>query len=115
MERAALLRAAAARVIDQHVAHDAGGDGEEMATVCEIELGRAGHAQISFVHDGGAGEGGLRRFELQVVARHALKLVVDERHELLKRGLVAPAPTRQKVGALPPVDLVCASPYSSPP
>ena len=57
-------------------------------------------SEIGFVYDRGALQRVIETLPPQVVVCHAAKLLVDQRHQQVKRGLVALSPLPQQLGNL---------------
>jgi len=73
---------AGAGVVDEDVAHGAGGDAEEVGAGMGVEVAGVGEAEIGLVNEGGGGEGVAGGFAAEEGAGDAAEFVVDEGEEL---------------------------------
>ena len=84
---APLQRAVLARVRDENLTHRAGGDAEEMRSILPVDPAARRKPDEHLVHE----RGGLQRvfgpLAAQVAARKRAQLAIDERNELIERGL----------------------------
>jgi hypothetical protein len=99
-----LLRAAAAFcipvpacVIDQNATHDLRGNGKEMRTVGPMHVLLIYDANVSLVDQGGGLQSMAFPFPAHVAAREPVQLVVDQRIQLVERGLIAIAPFSEQL------------------
>lgn len=81
-------------MIDQNIAHELGGDGEEMHAVIPVNRIVVDEPQVSFVHQGGAFESVLIALSRNAPGQPA-QLVVDQRHQLFACRAVAVVPSQQ--------------------
>jgi hypothetical protein len=81
--------------IHQDAPHHLGGDGEEMGAVLPAYASHIHQAQKGFVDQGGGLQGITRVFPLHVAPGHAAQFSVDQRGQLVERGVVAAAPGSQ--------------------
>jgi len=86
-------------MIHQQVAHLAGGDRIKVVAVLKAQL-LSGEPQIQLMHDGR----GLKRapwaFAARIIARHAAKLLVNQRKQLIGGLFIAVAPAPDQFGKL---------------
>ena len=64
-------------MIDEDLAHYAGGDAVEMRPALPVDLGVIDQAQVSFVHQGRGLERVVAALASQVAARYVAEFVVD--------------------------------------
>lgn len=88
---------AGAGVVDEDVAHGAGGDAEEVGAGVGVEVVGVGEAKVRFVDKGGGGEGMAGRFAAEEGAGDAAEFVVDEGEELFARLFIAFAKAEEKL------------------
>ena len=75
----------AARVIYQNVAHDLGGQGEEVRFVLPVNRILTGQLQIGFVDERGGLQGMLRAFGLKLPCGYPPQIVINQRHQFPER------------------------------
>jgi hypothetical protein len=83
---------AAAGVIDEDAAHGAGGDGEEVVAVDEVDFGVGLEAEVGFVDEGGGGEGVAGAFAAELLAGDGAELGVELVDDLIERRSIAVLP-----------------------
>jgi hypothetical protein len=88
---APLLAVASPRAVDQHLAHGAGGDGQEVRPVRGGDPAAADQLQVGFVDQTGGLEGGRGSMAAELPAREPPQLVVDDRKQAVYRGPVSRA------------------------
>ncbi len=93
---APFFTAIGASVIDQDLAHDAGGDGEEMDAVLPVEAG-AEDFEIGFVNETGCVEGAFV-LAAQAAMGEGAELRVNDGDQLVVSGGVARAPGAKESG-----------------
>ena len=86
---AALLAAVTTGVVDEDLAHEMGGDAEEMRAGFPVGHCLRNQAQIRLVHERGWLKRGGRVLVAQVVRGQAAKLVVDDGHQPIDRRGIA--------------------------
>lgn len=91
---------AAAGVIDQHPAHDAGCHSEELCPLAPLHPALVHEAEKRLVHEGAGVEGVVRPLAPQLAPRELLELGVDEGRETVEGVGVATAPCTQQLGHL---------------
>lgn len=94
---AALGRRAAARPVDQDLAHGQGRDGQEVVTVAPVRIRGVRQPQIGLVDQLGGVEHRPRRPPSELAVGGAPELVVDEGHELPEGVLFAGAQGREEL------------------
>ena len=87
----ALGRRAGAREVDQHLAHGARRDGQEVAAVAHVEPALLGELEVGLVHEAGGVERLAGAVAPEVAVGDAPELVVDERHEAVESAGLAVA------------------------
>lgn len=92
---AALVALLAAGVVDQHVAHLAGGDRKEMRAILPVDR-RSDQAQAGLVQQlrGVEGDGA---FAAQMTLGQSVQVAVDQRHQTVQRARIAVAPLAQQL------------------
>ena len=89
------------RVIDEHAPHQAGRDAKKVRAVLPADTPGVGQAKKRLVHE----RGGLQRVSAPLAAHvassQAAQLRLDERQQLLERGIIAVAPRPQQLGDRP--------------
>jgi hypothetical protein len=93
---AALCREARASAVDEQIAHDLGGEGEEMRSVGQIHAWGIDEAQIGFVNQTGRVERALNRRSAQAPMSELVESVIHERHEPIASAFVSGAPLAQE-------------------
>ena len=81
-------------IIHQDLPHKLRCHGEKVLPILEL-YGTFDQAEIGFMYDRGALQRVIGALPLQVVVRYPAKLLVDQRHQHIKRGLVAFSPSPQ--------------------
>lgn len=86
---------ATARVLDQDLPHKLGADCQEMFAILELTCALFFEPQIGLMHKGGALQGVVRTFFLQIVVRHFAKFVINEGNESAQSLVITGMPVRQ--------------------
>ena len=86
------------RVIHQDPPHELGGDTEKLGAVLPLDPALVHHSQIRFVNEGGRLKGMIATLPLEMTPGQAAQFLVNQRHQLLGRFLVAGAPPTEKRG-----------------
>jgi len=66
-----------ARVVDQDLAHEAGGDSVEVGSILPFDFGSAGQTEEGFVHQGGGLQRVIAAFVAHAAARNAVQFIVS--------------------------------------
>jgi hypothetical protein len=74
---------------------------QEMGAVLPLHLLHVDEPEIGLVDQGGGLQRVTTSFEAHVTARDTVRLVVDERNQLVERRLVAAAPCKEQGGRVP--------------
>ena len=80
------------RVIDQNAPHNLRRDREEVRTIGPLHVLLIHETNVSFIDERGGLKGVALSFPAHVAARESVQFVVDQRIQLVERGLVAVAP-----------------------
>jgi len=94
---APLLGAAFAGIVDQDAPHHVGGHAEEVGAIAPLHSALIDEAHIGFVHQRCRLKRVPRRLVPHVSGSETAKVVVDQRHELLKGLTLAVAPRNQEL------------------
>jgi hypothetical protein len=94
---AALGRVASPRVVDEDLAHGAGGDAEEMRAVLPVDRAAADELEVGLVDEGRGLERVPRALVPEIGAGAAAQLVVHEREERVERTRVSGAPPPEEL------------------
>ena len=88
-------------MVNQNLAHEAGGDGVEVAPVFELWGGGAGEPEVDFVDQGGGLEGMARAFAPEGTHGEPVQLTVDKGDELFEGRCLAFTPLLEEDGDFP--------------
>ena len=94
----ALFGLFAAGVIHQHAAHHFHDGPEKMGAVLPVNLALPGQTQIRLVHQRGGFKRVVGAFKAQLAGGELAQTLIDQRHQVVQRGLFAVAPLVQEVG-----------------
>jgi hypothetical protein len=97
-ESASFLRVSRARVVDEDPPHDAGAHGKKMRAVVPCHILGVDQSKVGLVHERGRLQAVATVFARGMSPRNLMKLVVNERNQLLQRVLLAAAPSAEQVG-----------------
>ena len=86
------------QLVDQDVAHDLCGDGKEVAAILPCDFLLPAQPQIRFVNQRGSAQRLAISFSLYITMGDAPQLVIDQRSQLIKSGLVTLLPVSQQFG-----------------
>src|SRR5882762_4117335 len=89
-------RLTTASVIDQHAAHQSGCDSEEVSSILPMDATLIDQLHVDLVDERGRLKRVIVPFLAKVLPSEMMKLVVDERHELVERGTITSAPAIQE-------------------
>ena len=90
------VRRLRARVIDEDVAHQFGGDGKEVRVILPIDVLHAGKAQISFVDEGSGLQGVVGGFLAEITGGETAQFFVHKSNKALFRTFATFADFLQK-------------------
>jgi hypothetical protein len=85
-------------VIHEDAAHDARGDGEELGAIRPRDPPLVDEPEIGFVDEPRGTQGVSGRLPAELPARDATQLLIDERHEDIRRALIAVAEPEEQLG-----------------
>ena len=94
-EAAALFGKARPRMIDENPAHHRAHDGEEVRAIVKGDRLGIHQPHEGFVHERGGLKGVAGAFARHVTARDLVHLAMNQRHQLMKRRLIAFAPSNE--------------------
>ncbi len=86
-----------AGVVDEDVAHDGGGEGEELGAGGEVHIAGAEEADAGFVDEGRGLKSDIRGFVTESPAGEGAEFVVDVVEEQIAGGGIAGAPAVEQV------------------
>jgi hypothetical protein len=89
-----------AGVVHQDLAHEPGGNGNEMRAILEVNRLAAQQTHVGLMHQGCALQRVVGTFGLKMVVGQTAKLFVNQRHEIAESFLVALRPVVQELGYL---------------
>jgi hypothetical protein len=89
---ATLGGAASASMVDQDLAHEAGGYAKKMSAAHHLQRGLSHQPEICLVYQRGALERVVRTFRFQVVSREPAKFVIHHGKQAVEGGLVPTPP-----------------------
>src|SRR5262249_45948103 len=81
---AAFLALSPASVVDDHLTHGGGGDGEEVIAVLPVRPGLVDQLQVRLVDEASGIQGAGRSPVTELPARNPAQLGVNERHQLIE-------------------------------
>ena len=76
-------------VVDEDPTHDVGGGAEEVGAVLPLHSALIDQLQVGLVHEGGGRERVIGSFLAQERPREPAQIIVDDRRELVERGVIA--------------------------
>ena len=92
------LKRARTRVFDQNPPHHAGRHGEEVRAIGPLDLLNVHQPEKRLVHQGGGLKDVILPLPGHLSSGQSAQLVIDERHQLPHRGLVAGGPVHEEGG-----------------
>src|SRR5215471_13955613 len=94
----ALCGVLSAGAVNQDPAHEFGGDRKEVCTILPANLALTYQSEVGFINQSGGLKRVFRSLVPHVSASDAAQLVVYERHQLIERSLIPPAPGIKQTG-----------------
>src|SRR5438128_3531374 len=93
---AAFSRLPAARMINQDIANQMGGQSEELRAMLPVDALLLDQSQIDFVDNDRRLQRDIRRLAAQVAFGESAKLIINQRHQLIARQIITITPFQEK-------------------